>query len=65
MRAAARRPSDVQIQYVSDPSLTDGIALYKAAFGATKPKTDFYEATALQVIASVLGFFEDEIELIT
>ena len=60
------RPNDtgVQIQYVSAPSLTDGIALYEAAFGAHEPKTDFYEATALQVIASVLGFFEDEIELV-
>ena len=34
------------------------------AMSAHEPKTDFYEATALQVIASVLGFFEYEIELV-
>ena len=42
----------------------DGASLYEAAFGQHEPKTDFYEAPALSVIASVLGFFEDEIELV-
>jgi hypothetical protein len=41
-----------------------GLTTYEAAFGAHETKTDFDEVTALQVIASVLGFFEDEIELV-
>jgi hypothetical protein len=44
--------------------LTDGVSLYEAAFGPHEPSTDCYEAPALSVIASVLGFFDDEIELV-
>jgi AcrR family transcriptional regulator len=58
-------PDDVNVQFISDPALTDGAALYEAAFGQHEPKTDFYEAPARSVIASVLGFIDDEIELAT
>ncbi|MET0992691.1 MAG: hypothetical protein ABWY20_00810 [Mycobacterium sp.] len=55
---------DVDVQFVADPTLTDGAALYEAAFGPHEPRTDFYEAPALTVIASVLGFIDDEIEFV-
>ena len=57
-------PDDVAVQFVADPTPADGAALYEAAFGPDEPQTDFYDATALTVIASVLGFIDDEIEFV-
>jgi hypothetical protein len=57
-------PDDVDVQFVPDPTLTDGEALYEAAFGPDEPRTDFWDATAQAVIASVLGFIDDEIEFV-
>jgi len=55
---------DVQVRFVDDAYLRDGAALYAAAFGAEEPGPDFYEAPALSVIASVLGFLDDEINFV-
>lgn len=57
-------PDDVDVQFVPDPTLTDGEALYEAAFGPDELRTDFWDATAQTVIASVLGFIDDEIEFV-
>ena len=42
-------------QFAPDPTLTDGESLYEAAFGPDERPTDFWDATAQTVIASVLG----------
>jgi len=44
--------------------VTEGAALYAAAFGPDEQEPDFFEATALSVVASVLGFIDDEIEFV-
>ena len=41
-------PDDVDVRFLADPTLTDGEALYEAAFGPDEPQTDFCEATARQ-----------------
>jgi hypothetical protein len=53
-------PDDADVQFVPDPTLTDGEALYEAGFGPDELRTDFWDATAQTVIASVLGFIDDE-----
>lgn len=57
-------PDDVEGQFVGDPTLTDGATLYETALGPHEPIADFYKAVALTVIASVLGFIDDEIEFV-
>ena len=56
-------PDDVNVQFVTDPTLTDGAALYEAAFGE-RTKDRLLRSNSPGCIASVLGFFEDEIELV-
>lgn len=53
---------DINVQFVANHAITDGAALYEAAFGPNEPKTDFYAASARTVIASLLGFIDDEIQ---
>lgn len=57
-------PNDVQIRYVSDETIENAEALYSAAFGADADATDLHGGMLLEVLASSLGFAENEIELV-
>ncbi|WP_157935281.1 AAA family ATPase [Mycobacteroides abscessus] len=57
-------PSDVQIRYVSDTSVENAEAAYKAAFGADADTTDLHAAMLPEMLALLLGFADNEIEVI-
>lgn len=56
-------PADVQIRYVSDDSIESPEALYEAAFGASADTTDLYDGLLPEVLASLLGFDVNDIEV--
>ncbi|WP_431238196.1 hypothetical protein ACQ86B_27130 [Mycolicibacterium aichiense] len=57
-------PADVQIRYVSDDSIESAEALYESAFGTGADTADLYCAMLPEVLASLLGFEVNEIEVV-
>jgi hypothetical protein len=56
-------PTDVQIRYVSDESIESAEALYEAAFGAQADSMDLHADMLPKILASLLGFAVNEIEV--
>ena len=57
-------PKDVQLQYVSDESVDSDEAMYRAAFGSTADITDLHASMLPGMLASLLGFADNEIEIV-
>jgi hypothetical protein len=57
-------PADVQIRYLSDESVENAEGVYKAAFGADADTTDLHGCMLPMMLASLLGFAENEIEIV-
>jgi hypothetical protein len=56
-------PEDVQLKYVSDESVESAEAVYTAAFGPEADMTDLHAGMLPAMLASVLGFADNEIEI--
>jgi hypothetical protein len=57
-------PGDVEIRYVSDESIENAEGVYKAAFGADADTTDLHASMLPVMLASLLGFADNEIEIV-
>ncbi|OBI28135.1 hypothetical protein A5711_02190 [Mycobacterium sp. E2238] len=57
-------PEDVRLKYVSDESVGSAEAFFKAAYGPEANMTDLHAGMLPQLLASLLGFEEDEIEAV-
>jgi hypothetical protein len=57
-------PGDVEIRYVSDESIENAEGAYKAAFGADADTTDLHGGMLPTMLASLLGFADNEIEIV-
>jgi hypothetical protein len=56
-------PEDVQLKYVSDESVESAEAVYRTAFGPEADMTDVHAGMLPEMIASLLGFADNEIEI--
>jgi hypothetical protein len=56
-------PEDVQLKYVSDESAESAEAVYRAAFGPEADTTDLHAGVLPAMLASLLGFADNEIEI--
>jgi hypothetical protein len=56
-------PEDVQLKYVSDESVKSAEAVYTAAFGSEADRTDLHAGVLPTMLASLLGFADNEIEI--
>lgn len=56
-------PEDVQLKYVSDESVKSAEAVYTAAFGSEADSTDLHAGMLPTMLASLLGFADNEIEI--
>ena len=57
-------PRDVDVRIVNDPNIASADELFTRAFGAGADRTDFHGGTNHEMIASLLGHENDEIQLI-
>lgn len=57
-------PGDVEIRYLSDESVENAEGAYKAAFGADADTTDLHGGMLPTMLASLLGFADNGIEIV-
>lgn len=57
-------PEDVQLKYVSDESVDSPEAFYTAAFGADADMTDLHASMLHDMLAQLLGFADNEIQIL-
>ena len=57
-------PEDVQLKYVSDESVDSAETAYRAAFGPEADMTDLHAGMLPGMLASLLGFADNEIEIV-